>query len=67
MIQNDQHVPILFHYSRRATCKRIEFNPDLLEASDLMYDLGVPERDKYISRDYWWLQNTYYDIHHNSD
>jgi hypothetical protein len=58
-IQGENHVPILYHYSRRATCKAIEFDPGNLNESSLKYDKYIPEKDKNIRRNYWWLDGVY--------
>jgi hypothetical protein len=58
-IQRHDHVPLLYHYSRRATCKTIEFEPNSVENDDLKYDTYMSRKDKNISRNYWWLDNTY--------
>lgn len=58
-IQNTEHVPLLFHYRRRATCKCIEFDPNNIETNMLYYDMVIPEKDKKLYNNYWWKTNLY--------
>jgi hypothetical protein len=58
-IQGTNHVPILYHYSRRATCKAIEYDPEHIDDIMLLYDQYIPEKDKRIKRSYWWLDGVY--------
>jgi flagellar biosynthesis chaperone FliJ len=56
-IQNQMFVPILYHYNRRATDKTIQYSPGNINGENLIYDTTIPERDRKIKRNHWWLEN----------
>jgi len=55
-IQCHEHVPLLYHYNRRVTCKAIDFNPGNINRDNLKFEMSIPKKDKLVKRNYWWLE-----------